>query len=79
MSEPTLRCKLVWRWIYPFISKPQRISVLSKNVPPYDKNGKGTPTTGTIPITIAMLMNICAKNATPTPAQIIEVKRLFAR
>ena len=26
-------------------------------VPPYDINGKGTPTTGKSPMTIAMLMN----------------------
>ena len=40
----------------------------SKNVPPYDIKGSGTPTTGNKPIVIPMFINICKKIFSITPA-----------
>jgi hypothetical protein len=40
----------------------------SKNVPPYDINGKGTPTTGKRPIVIPTLIKTCKKMLIAIPA-----------
>ena len=47
--------------------KPNPISIDPIIVLPYDSKGRGTPTTGSIPITIAILINTCAKNKVAIP------------
>lgn len=45
----------------------------TRNDPPADKNGKGSPLTGIRPTVIAELTNICAKNIVATPTKLILV------
>ena len=46
--------------------------------PPYEKSGSVTPTTGSRPHTIPMLMTVCQKKSAETPTAMTAPKRSFA-
>ena len=46
-------------FISTFRIRPKAIKVMISIVPPYDINGRGAPTTGIIPVTIAIFIKKC--------------------
>ena len=48
------------------------IEIITENItdPPYESNGKGTPTTGMSPVTIAVLNITYKKRLVPMPKEI---------
>ena len=56
--------------MFTFINKPNDIIVDTKTEPPYESKGRGTPTIGINPVTIAVLETIYKKILVPTPKAI---------
>jgi hypothetical protein len=60
-----------------FTSSPMHVVAIIKELPPYEINGSGIPTTGKSPITMHMLIATCKKNKEETPSARILQKWLF--
>ena len=67
------------RRIPTFMSTPTPVIVVTILVPPYEKSGNGTPTTGNNPITMPRLTTMCQKSMAETPMARYMPKRSLER
>ena len=66
--DPTQGSQRILR-IWTLSTRPTRIAKATKDEPPYERNGRGTPVTGMIPMVMPMFWNTCHITIPNTPAQ----------